>query len=110
MWREVYHEFRRWAKLSTRAPAAYKRTEVTVETDRVWIIRKSHATRGWCAECCREVDMVGLNEAAVLLGKGAPPLTPNPMLPGCEDGRGWHWFQAPDGSLLLCLDSVLRSK
>jgi hypothetical protein len=43
MWKAIYHEFRRWAKVSERAVAAYKRTEITVETDRIWIIRKSRA-------------------------------------------------------------------
>ena len=114
MWRAIYHGFWRWAKVSERAVAAYKRTEITVETDRVWIIRKSHSTRGWCAECGREVDMVGLKEADALLGMTQPrlsqPLSTQPMLPGCGDRRGWHWSQAADGSSLVCVESVLGSK
>ena len=107
MWREIYHEFRRWAKVSSRMAAAYKRTEITVETDRIWIIRKSRTRRGWCVECGREVDMVGLKEAGALLRKDTPPLT-QPVLPGCGDNRRWHWSQADDGSPLVCLESLLR--
>ncbi|MGD0213496.1 MAG: hypothetical protein ABSB87_09710 [Terriglobales bacterium] len=109
MWKAIYYEFRRWAKVSERAVAAYKRTEITVETDRIWIIRRSRATRGWCAECGREVDMVGLKEAEALQ-KMAQPVTTQPMLPGCGDNRGWHWSEAADGSPLICLESVLKSQ
>jgi hypothetical protein len=105
MWREIYHEFRRWVKVSESIAGAYQRTQITVETDRFWIIRKSHTTRGWCAECGREVDMVELKEA----GTGKPqPLLGQPMLPGCADSRGWHWSRAEDGSPRICLESVLK--
>ncbi len=109
MWREIYHEFRRWAKVSERAVAAYQRTEITMETDRVFIIRKSHSTRGWCAECGREVVLVGVKEVEVLRGK-AQLFTTHPMLPGCGDSRGLHWSLASDGSPLICLESVLKAQ
>jgi len=108
MWREIYHEFRRWAKVSERAVSAYKRTEITMETDRVFIIRNSHSTRGWCRECDREVDMVGVKEAEVLRGKAQLSST-QPILPGCGASRGVHWFLASDGSPRVCLESVLQS-
>jgi len=104
MWRAIYHEIRRWAKVSDHAIAAYKRTEITVETDRVWIIRKSHSKRVWCSECGREVDMVGLKEAAALSGTGQP------LLSDSDGGRGWHWAQATDGSPLICLESLMRPR
>jgi hypothetical protein len=75
MWRSIYHELRRWAKVSRRVAVAYKRTEITVETDELWIIQKSRVTRGWCAECGKEVDMVGLTEAEILSGLTQPGLT-----------------------------------
>jgi len=108
MWREIYHEFRRWAKVSERAVPAYKRTEITMETDRIFIIRRAHSTRGWCSECGREVDMVRVTEAEVLRGK-AQLFSTHPMLPGCRDSRGLHWSLASDGSPLVCLESVLQS-
>jgi len=115
MWRAIYHGFRRWTKVSERAVAAYKRTEITLETDRIWIIRKLHSRRAWCAECGREVDMVGLKEAEALSGTMQPklsrPLTTQPMLPGGRgDGRGWHWSEAADGAPLVCLESLLKSR
>ena len=110
MWTAIYHEFRRWAKASSHALRAYKRTEITVETEQIWIIRKSRARRGWCADCGREVDMVRLDEAGVIPGRITPPLTAQPMLPGCGDNRGWHWSQAEDGTALVCLESALKSQ
>jgi hypothetical protein len=41
---------------------ARKRIEITVETDRVWLIRRSCVTHRWCAECGREVNTVRRNE------------------------------------------------
>ena len=108
MWRTIYHGFRRWAKTSTPLVVGYKKTQITVETDGIWIIHRSRATRRWCAECGREVDMVGLKEAAVLWGKDLQSLTAQPMLPD-GDSREWHWSEAPDGSPLLCIES-LKSK
>lgn len=105
MWRTIYHGFRRWAKTLAPLAAGRKTIQVTVETDGIWIIRKSRTTRRWCAECQREVDMVGLKEAAVLWGKDLQPMTAQPML-AAVDSQGWHWSQAPDGSPLLCLESL----
>ena len=110
MWRPIYHEFLRWAKISRRWAGTSKRTEVTVETDRILVIQRLRATRVWCAECGREVDMVTLRDAAALSAKDAPILGPQPMLPGYGDDRGWHWSRAKDGTPLICLESLLRSR
>lgn len=104
MRRAIYHKFSRRAKVTNRAIAAYKRTEITVETDRVWTIRNSHSRRCWCGECGREVDMVGVKKAAALSGVNET------LLPDCDAGRGWHWAQAPDKSPLVCLETLLRPK
>src|SRR5271166_140053 len=101
MWQAIYHEFRRWAKVSSGMAAINKKTEITVATEQVWIIRKSRASRGWCAKCGRDVDMVGLKKAEALSALTQPALPQTvmtqSMLPGCgEDGRGWHWSKASD--------------
>jgi hypothetical protein len=63
MWRKVYHAFRCWANGLGRESAPYRRTEITVETNRTWIVRKPPPTRCRCPECGREVDMVVPEEA-----------------------------------------------
>jgi hypothetical protein len=78
-------------------------------------IRRRGCNRLWCQQCGREVDMVMLKEAEALSGMTQPalsqPLTTQPMLPGCRgDSRGWHWSEAADGSPLVCLESLLKSR
>lgn len=100
--------FRCWVKKVVEAGFGAQRTEMTIQTDQLLIIRGHASTRGWCPECGREVDMLGLKEAEAL--GGAPhPLTIQPLLPGWAVSRGWHWSQAPDGSPQVCLESVLKS-
>ena len=110
MWQPIYHKLLGWAKLSRRVAGSHKRMEITVETDQILVICRSQATRGWCAECGREVEMVTLDEAGALSGGDAQTPKPQAMLPGRGDGRGWHWSQAADGTPLICLESLLRAK
>jgi hypothetical protein len=84
--------------------AAHKRTEITVETDQVWIVRRRHSTRVWCRECAREVDMVGLADASMLTG-----ITHQGMRHGAQ-AQEWHFSEGQDGAPLICLESLLKSK
>ena|SRR5580692_3386260 len=104
MWREIYHEFQRWAKASGTFWATYRRTEITVQTGQIWIVRKSHSTRGWCPECRCESDMVSPNEAASLAG------ITQPRLSSPSHGKNWHWTVDSRGAPLVCVASVLSSR
>jgi hypothetical protein len=73
MWRPIYHEFLRWAKISRRVAEGYKRTEITVETDQILVIRKSGPARAWCAECGREVDVLMPDHAGALSVRDLQP-------------------------------------
>jgi hypothetical protein len=97
--------FWRWAKNVAGTITVQKRTEITIETDQIVVVRKRQLpVRSWCRECGREVEMVDVKEAEALTG------APQAMLSSAGEHRGWHWSQAEDGSPLVCLDSVLRSK
>ena len=74
-----------------------------METDRICIIRKTHSSRAWCAECGREVDMVGLKEAEAISGITQPTLSDS------VGARGWHWAKSADGLPVVCLESVFRA-
>jgi len=80
--------------------AAHKRTEITIETDRVLIIRRRRVLRAWCPECGREVEMVDPREAEAITVVAGSAL---------RDCAQWHIAQSQDGAGLICLDSLLRS-
>ena len=82
---------------------ARTRMEITVETDRVVTIRRSHARRVWCREGGRSVDAVSPSEAGILHGMTQPRLRDQ------AGAEGWHVCEDWDGELLICLDSLLRS-
>lgn len=85
------------------AQATYKRTEVTVETDRVVTVRRRLSLRAWCRECGRVVDAIGVEDAGTLCGMTQP------MLRDEAEATGWHICEGWDGEMLICLDSVLKS-
>ena len=44
----------------------HRRTEITVETERVLIIRQHRSVRAWCQECGCQVEIVSQGEAEAL--------------------------------------------
>lgn len=95
--------FRGWAKLWRSGVIADKRTVISVETERVLIIRRRRSIRAWCAECGCEVDLVDETEAGALTG------TPGAALRDRAQARGWHVSEDEDGTGFVCLQSLLRS-
>ncbi|MGA9354387.1 MAG: hypothetical protein WBV46_11900 [Terriglobales bacterium] len=80
----------------------HKRTEITIETERVLIIGRRHSTQAWCPECGRNVYVV---QAQMLTGGAQPRL-----LKGDDAGpQSWHSFEGPDGKALVCLESLLKA-
>jgi hypothetical protein len=94
--------FQRWSKGLVEAVIGRKRTEITIETDRLLIIRRRRTARFWCPECRREVEMVSVAEAEALTG------VTRPMLGECADALGWHFAESPDKATLICLESLRR--
>jgi len=84
--------------------ATRKRTEITIETDRVVIIRRNRATRALCQECGAEADMLDLTTAAEVTGMT------DRMLRDLMNAQELHVGQSPNGSLRICLESLLKSK
>jgi hypothetical protein len=95
--------FRRWAKRLVGAETTHRKTEVTVETDRILIIRRQNVIRGWCQDCAGEADWVSLEEAGAIAGTSPATLRDHPQ------SQAWHFCEAPDGALLVCLASLLKS-
>lgn len=104
MWNEIYHEIIRRTKRWAGAVILRKKTQITVETDRIWVIGRQSSVRAWCPQCEREVDMVGLAEAHLLTG-----ISKEALRGGGVERREWHATEAADGAVSICLESLLKS-
>ena len=94
--------FRDWAKsLVHTILGVPQRTEITIETDQLLVIRRRRCIRAWCQQCGYEVDMITLTELEGMSGITQPMLFD-------PKAQGWHWAQAEDGSPLVCLESLLK--
>jgi hypothetical protein len=79
---------------------AHKRTEITIEKNEVLVVRRTQISRGWCPECGREVEMVGMPDANAIVG----------MSGSGDTSRSLRWHICGDpGSALVCLESLLKS-
>jgi hypothetical protein len=79
-----------------------KTTEITVETDEWFIIkRRDRSAHGPCERCGARVQMVTLAEAASIARVSEL------VICGQIKARFLHSTQTPDGQVLICLNSLL---
>ena len=80
-----------------------RRTEVTIETDEITIIRSSQEIAApTCRECAQAVGMITPEQAALITC-----INIRAIYRGLE--AGWvHYAETPGGSLLVCTDSILK--
>ena len=80
-----------------------KRTQVTVETERVLVIRRRYrAIEAGCEECGETVVMVRPDQAAAVSGHSLRAIF------GAIEATELHFMEQPDGMLLICLNSLLK--
>ena len=80
-----------------------KRTEVTIETDEIWTVRRLGSNSGgWCPECCARVNMITREEAAILM-----PLEARSIYRQVESGL-IHCAERQGGASLVCSNSGVR--
>ncbi|MBS1807336.1 MAG: helix-turn-helix domain-containing protein [Acidobacteria bacterium] len=78
-----------------------KRTEITFETGQVLIVRRRPGSkRAWCAACEAEVEMVTVEEAAVIAG-----VSSRTIYRRVEAGR-IYFMGTPEGVLPICGKSL----
>ena len=78
-----------------------RRTEITVETHKVTIIRRrSRISREWCNVCADEVQMLSTEQAAAFAG-----LSTRAICRGVEAGQ-LHFHETGDGRLFICVNSL----
>ena len=81
---------------------ATKRTmRITIETERLFIIRRGVSVRDWCEGCASEVDMIPL-ESAAELGQVAVGTIQHLL-----DRQRLHLSKS-GGPVWICLNSLLK--
>lgn len=82
-----------------------KRREITVETERLLVIRRRYrAVEAWCDACSETVVMVRPDQAAAVTGRSLRALF------GDIEAGSLHFVEQGDGLLLICLSSLLGEK
>ncbi len=80
-----------------------RKTEITVETERVLVIRGARRARVvWCAACSAQVKMVTPEQAALVARVSARTIY------RWVEAERLHFSETPDGWLLVCLNSLLQ--
>ena len=84
---------------------AGKRTiRITVERDRVWIIRQCGSlTRNWCESCRAEVEFVSMEQAIALTGRTTDEIQHSVFVDEL------HTSAVEEQVILICLRSLLES-
>ncbi|MEK6304531.1 MAG: hypothetical protein AABO41_27910 [Acidobacteriota bacterium] len=81
-----------------------KRTEITIETDRIVVLsRRKVSVVSWCRECNQRVKMVTVDEAAAIKG-----VTSRTMY-RWADAEKLHFMETADGVLMICFSSLQDS-
>jgi hypothetical protein len=81
-----------------------RRTEVTVETETLLVVRRGGAARGWCDACGAEVALLTPLAAARASG-----VSTRLVYARLEAGLV-HFAELPDGTLLVCGPSAGTAK
>ena len=82
--------------------AGHKKTEITIETSEIVVIRRARYFRAWCRECGRETKMVAMADAQAVVAASGTGRELDPAL-------HWHVCQAQNETALICLESLLKS-
>jgi hypothetical protein len=78
-----------------------KQTTITVETSSLLILQGRISRRAWCPQCATEEDMITLENTRAISTLDRPAL--ERWLASGE----LHRTNAPDGSSVVCLNSLL---
>jgi len=76
------------------------RIKITLETERLLVLRGHVKKRTWCKSCKMEADFVPSEEVNGFSLK----------LNEKNENECLHKFYAPDGTTLICLTSLLKSR
>lgn len=81
-----------------------RRTEITIEIDRVLVFSQRTKHKAWCADCDAEASLITVSEAAALART-----SDHAIFQRAEAGTV-HSSLTHAGALLICLTSLLRDE
>ena len=83
---------------------AGKRTiRITIERDRVWIIRQCGTlARSWCESCCSEVEFVSAEQASAVTGRSVDEIRQSVLI------AKLHTLAGGGKAMRICLRSLLE--
>jgi hypothetical protein len=76
------------------------RTEITIETERLVVTRRSRRLRVWCRLCARQTIWVTVDEAAIIAHASS-----RTVYRWVEDEK-IHFNETSELGLLICFDSI----
>ena len=77
-----------------------KRTEITIETERMLFISNPRKVIGWCVTCDAQAEMVPVDEVAILRRVNSRTVF------GWVEAKQVHACESAQGLLLVCLNSL----
>lgn len=77
-----------------------RRTQIIIETERVVVARSQPERTGWCKECCDQVKLLTVDEAAVKYQ------TSSRKVYRMVESEILHFIETEDGRLLICIKSL----
>ena len=80
-----------------------KRTEITVEIDRLLVIRSNQRLIAWCPPCAEHREMLATDDAAL-----TARVKSSTIFHWAESGR-IHSTETADGLLLICAQSLSQA-
>jgi hypothetical protein len=81
----------------------FRRTEITIETERLLIIsRNTTVLDCWCEGCERKSRLLSVGQAARSVGLSLRELCR--LVEACEI----HFFETENGELFICFDSLTK--
>lgn len=77
-----------------------KHTEITIETERMLFISRPRIVLSWCAGCEAQVEMIPVDEAAILRGVNSRTIF------RLAEAKQVHSSENANGLLLICSNSL----
>ncbi len=77
-----------------------KRTEITIETERMLFISSRRKVIGWCGGCGAQAEMVPVDEAAILQRVNSRTIF------RWVEAERVHASETANGLLMICLNSL----